>query len=137
MSLIDNNDSLSIFPLSVLTTVPVAAGALERIPLGPLVAGRPPTRNGSLSIDSARPCTTVRQLATVITVTAATSATFRGANARYPIGQILEVTADPSPNPGHQSIAHLVHVLLVAGEFLAEHLLLVSDAECEHHHAGD
>ncbi|BDB40286.1 hypothetical protein Mkiyose1665_22330 [Mycobacterium kiyosense] len=43
----------------MLTTVPVGAGAFGRIPLGPLVAGSPPTRNGSLRIDTARPDTTV------------------------------------------------------------------------------
>src|SRR6516225_11144227 len=59
MSLSDSNDNLSIGPLSVLTTVPVGLGAFGRGPLGPLVAGRPPTRNGSLSIDRARPSTTV------------------------------------------------------------------------------
>jgi hypothetical protein len=47
-----------------LTTVPVGLGAFGRIPLGPLVAGRPPTRNGSLSIDRARPSTKVVQPAT-------------------------------------------------------------------------
>src|SRR5690242_18578109 len=64
MSLIDNSASLSIGPLLVLTTVPVGAGELGRGPLGPLVAGKPPTRNGSLRIDRARPSTTVVQLAT-------------------------------------------------------------------------
>lgn len=42
MSLTDNNDNLSIAPLLVLITVPDAAGASGRAPLGPLVAGRPP-----------------------------------------------------------------------------------------------
>src|SRR5882757_779409 len=64
MSLIDNSDNLSIAPLLVLTTVPVGAGALGRGPLGPLVAGRPPTRNGSLRIDRARPPTMVAHPAT-------------------------------------------------------------------------
>lgn len=41
MSLTDNNDNLSIAPLLVLITVPDAAGASGRAPLGPLVAGRP------------------------------------------------------------------------------------------------
>src|SRR3954466_8061001 len=67
MSSIDNSASLSIGPLLVLTTVPVGAGALGRGPLGPLVAGRPPTRDGSLSIDRARPSTTVLQPATMST----------------------------------------------------------------------
>src|ERR1700744_2214375 len=64
MSLIDSNDNLSMGPLSVLTTVPVGAGPPGRGPLGPLTAGSPPTRNGSLSIDSARPSTTVVHPAT-------------------------------------------------------------------------
>src|SRR6516162_1967622 len=64
MSLIDSNDNLSIGPLSVLTTVPVGLGASGRGPLGPLVGGRPPTRNGSLSIDRARPSTKVLHPAT-------------------------------------------------------------------------
>ncbi|CKR67698.1 Uncharacterised protein [Mycobacterium tuberculosis] len=72
MSLTDNNDNLSIAPLLVLITVPDAAGASGRAPLGPLVAGRPPTRNGSLRMDSARPSTTVVQPA--ITTTAARQA---------------------------------------------------------------
>src|ERR1700758_3299151 len=67
MSLIDSNDNLSIAPLSVLTTVPVVGGAFWRGPLGPLVAGRPPTRKGSLSIDSARPSTKVLHPATTST----------------------------------------------------------------------
>ncbi len=61
-------------PLSVLSTLPVGLGAFERIPLGPLAAGRPPTRKGSLSIDSARPSTNVVQPATVSTAAAHTSA---------------------------------------------------------------
>src|SRR6516162_7851822 len=70
MSLMASNDNLSIGPLSVLTTVPVGLGASERGPLGPLVAGRPPTRKGSLSIDRARPSTTVLHPATTSTATA-------------------------------------------------------------------
>src|SRR6516165_11410437 len=77
MSLIDSNDNLSIGPLSVLTTVPVGVGAFERIPLGPLVAGRPPTRNGSLSIDRARPSTNVVHPATTSTAPAQAIAAFR------------------------------------------------------------
>ncbi|GAA4533535.1 hypothetical protein GCM10023161_04500 [Mycobacterium paraffinicum] len=50
--------------------MPVGAGAFERIPLGPLVAGRPPTRNGSLSIDSARPSTKDVHPATTIAAAA-------------------------------------------------------------------
>src|SRR5271165_2504466 len=61
MSLTDNSDNLSIGPLFVLTTVPSGAGPLGRGPLAPLVAGKPPTRNGSLRMDSARPPTTVVQ----------------------------------------------------------------------------
>src|SRR5262245_42592258 len=67
MSLIDNSDNLSIGPLLVLTTVPVGAGPFGRGPLVPFVAGSPPTRNGSLSIESARPSTIVEHDATVST----------------------------------------------------------------------
>ena len=70
MSLTDNNDNLSMAPLLVLITVPDGLGALERTPLGPLVAGRPPTRNGSLSVDSARPSTNVVHPATTSTAAA-------------------------------------------------------------------
>src|ERR1700742_3242030 len=70
MSVTDCSASLSIGPLSVLTTLPTGAAAFDRIPLGPLVAGMPPTRNGSLSIDSARPSTTVLQPATTRTAAA-------------------------------------------------------------------
>src|ERR1700753_2556105 len=64
MSLIESNAKVSIGPLSVLSTVPVGLGAVARVPLGPLVAGRPPTRNGSLSVESPRPSTNVIQPAT-------------------------------------------------------------------------
>ncbi|BBZ73253.1 hypothetical protein MPRS_43460 [Mycobacterium paraseoulense] len=46
--------------------MPVGPGAFERMPLGPFVAGRPPTRNGSLSMDNARPLTKDVQPATRI-----------------------------------------------------------------------
>src|SRR5271166_453547 len=59
MSLTDSNASLSIGPLSVFSTVPVVAGAFGRGPLGPSAAGKSPTRNGSLSVDNARPSTKV------------------------------------------------------------------------------
>src|ERR1700739_1848238 len=77
MSLIESNDNLSIGPLSVLTTLPVGLGAFRRGPLGPLVAGMPPTRNGSLSMDRARPLTTVLQPATTSTAPAQAIAALR------------------------------------------------------------
>src|ERR1700722_5612262 len=77
MSLTDSNDNLSIGPLSVLTTVPWGAGAFARMPLGPLVAGRSPTRIGSLSIDRARPWVIVLHPATTSTVVAQAIAVLR------------------------------------------------------------
>src|SRR5690348_1256695 len=74
MSLTDSSAKVSIGPLSVLSTLPLGLGAFERVPLGPLVAGRPPTRKGSLSIDSTRPPTNVVQPATTSTAAAHTSA---------------------------------------------------------------
>src|SRR5689334_6283470 len=77
MSLTDSSARLSMGPLSVLSTLPVGLGACERIPLGPWVAGSPPTRKGSWSIDSARPSTNVVQPATSSTAAAPTSADLR------------------------------------------------------------
>ncbi len=70
MSLTDSCASLSIGPLLVLTTVPVGAGAFGRGPLGPSAATKSPTRNGSLSIDRARPSTTEPHPATTRTAPA-------------------------------------------------------------------
>ena len=42
----------------------------------------------------------------------------------------------PSPHVGHQPVVHLLHVLVVSGQFLLEHLLLVVDAKGEHRQAG-
>ena len=74
MSLTDNCASLSMGPLLVLTTVPVGAGAFGRIPLGPSAATKSPTRNGSLSIDRARPATTEPHPATMSTTPAQATA---------------------------------------------------------------
>src|ERR1700737_3759258 len=59
MSLIASNDSSSISPWSVFSTVPVGLGALLRIPLRPDAASSPPTRLGSYIIDTALPLRTV------------------------------------------------------------------------------
>jgi hypothetical protein len=37
----------------------------------------------------------------------------------------------PSPDARHQPVVHLLRVLVVPGEFLPQHLLLVVDAEDE------
>src|ERR1700745_304436 len=70
MSLIASNASLSAAPPSVLSTLPVGAGASARGPLGPSATGSPPTRKGLYNMDSARPSTTVVQPATTRTVKA-------------------------------------------------------------------
>src|ERR1700724_499766 len=77
MSVIESRDNLSIGPLSVFTTVPVGLGAFQRIPLGPLVAGIPPTRKGALSMDRARPSLNGVQPATMSTAPAQAIAAFR------------------------------------------------------------
>ena len=82
MSLIESNANLSMGPLLVLTTLPVGAGAFGRGPLGPSVAGRSPTRNGSLSIDNARPSTIVLHPATSSTAAAQAIAARTAAIAR-------------------------------------------------------
>ena len=64
MSLTDSNDNLSIGPLLVLTTVAGRRRCVRAGPAGTVGRGQIPTRNGSLSIDNARPSTIVLHPAT-------------------------------------------------------------------------
>ena len=99
MSLTDSNDNLSIAPLSVLTTVPVGPGALGRTPLGPFVAGRPPTRNGSLSIERARPSTKDVHPATTRIVAAQPTAALSDATARFRAWLFITTSSRPGAFP--------------------------------------